>query len=229
MVKIAGCAGHGLSTPGKRTPDGEHEWSFNNKVILAFENKLKEYEVEFRRMDDRTGKVDIPLKARTDGANKWGADAYVSFHHNANTGSWGTWTGSETFTYIGENPKSEALAKCVHPKLVGAMGLKDRGMKKEDFHIVREFKGPAILTEAGYMDSSIDIIKLRDDLVMKAEGEAVAEGFIEYFKLKKKVATASIPKTYRVTTGTFANKLQADAAAAKIKKEFGYVVYVGEA
>jgi GH25 family lysozyme M1 (1,4-beta-N-acetylmuramidase) len=36
-------------------------------------------------------------------------------------------------------------------------------------------------------------------------------------------------KTYRVTTGTFANKQQAEAAAVKIKNEFGYVTYVGEA
>jgi lysozyme len=42
--------------------------------------------------------------------------------------------------------------------------------------------------------------------------------------------TPNVPdKTYRVTTGTFANKEQADAAATKIKKAFGYVVYVGEA
>ncbi|EIM06224.1 N-acetylmuramoyl-L-alanine amidase, partial [Planococcus antarcticus DSM 14505] len=35
MLKIALDAGHGgkNSTPGKRSPDGEYEWNFNNKVL----------------------------------------------------------------------------------------------------------------------------------------------------------------------------------------------------
>lgn len=43
--KIAFCAGHGGSgsTKGKRTPDGEYEWDFNNKVAIAFENEIKKY------------------------------------------------------------------------------------------------------------------------------------------------------------------------------------------
>jgi N-acetylmuramoyl-L-alanine amidase len=43
------------------------------------------------------------------------------------------------------------------------------------------------------------------------------------------VPNAELGKAYRVSTGTFKNKAQADAAAAKINKEFGYVVYVNEA
>lgn len=35
LVKIALDSGHGINTAGKLTPDGEREWSFNNKVLLA--------------------------------------------------------------------------------------------------------------------------------------------------------------------------------------------------
>lgn len=186
MSKVFVEGGHSLTTPGKRTPDGEREWSFNNKVVLAFIAEMNTYQnVQVRRGDDPSGKVDVPLKTRTDEANAWGADVYVSIHHNANTGKWGTWTGTETFHYPGST-KSAALAKAVHPKLVAAFGLKDRGIKTQNFHVLRETKMPAILTEGGYMDSSEDIKALRSDARLKAQGKAIAQGVAAYLGLKKK-------------------------------------------
>lgn len=35
-MKVAGCAGYGRYTPGKRTPDDEREWTFNDKVFRAW-------------------------------------------------------------------------------------------------------------------------------------------------------------------------------------------------
>ncbi|MBB4826336.1 N-acetylmuramoyl-L-alanine amidase [Sporosarcina luteola] len=97
MVKIALDAGHGINTPGKRSPDDEREWSFNNNVLLACATALQQYEgVQILRLDDPTGKTDVPLKTRTDKANKWGADALVSIHHNALTGKWHSGGGAET-------------------------------------------------------------------------------------------------------------------------------------
>ena len=58
-MKIALDAGHGLYTPGKRTPDDEREWSFNNKVLLACKEELEKYKgVDILRLDDPTGKND---------------------------------------------------------------------------------------------------------------------------------------------------------------------------
>ena len=66
MVKIVIDAGHGFNTPGKRSPDDEREWSFNNKVAQYAIAKLKTYKnVEILRVDDPTGKTDVPLKTRT--------------------------------------------------------------------------------------------------------------------------------------------------------------------
>ncbi|USK48855.1 N-acetylmuramoyl-L-alanine amidase [Bacillus sp. CMF12] len=189
VLRVAGCAGHaGFGvTLGKRTPAGEYEWNFNNKVILAFEEALKQYEdVIFLRTDDRTGRKDVSLDDRVDKANRWGADLYISFHHNAYLGRWGTWTGTETFTFKGSWPAAERLAGYVHSRLVEAYGLKDRGLKKADFQILRESNMPAVLLEGGYMDSIIDIKKLRDDKVLRAAGYAVAAGVAKYAGLKKK-------------------------------------------
>ncbi|MFS0562634.1 N-acetylmuramoyl-L-alanine amidase [Terribacillus sp. 179-K 1B1 HS] len=199
--KVAICAGHGGngSTPGKRTPAGEYEWNFNNTVVNAAIAKMKDYGITVLRTDDASGKTDVPLKTRTNKANNWGADAYVSVHHNANTGKWGDWTGVETYTYTGSQPKSEKLANAVHPRIVSAMGLRDRGTKKANLHIVRETKMPAILTEGGYMDSNIDIKKMRDNAVLRKQGEAIADGVAEYFGIKVK---ASAPTKTATSTTT---------------------------
>lgn len=192
MFKVAVCAGHGgkNSTPGKRSPDGEYEWNFNDVVVRAFMDELTYYEgVEVKRMDDASGNTDVPLKTRTDKANAWGADVYLSFHHNANTSKWSDdWTGVETYTYPGSVPKSEKLASLVHPEIVKAYGLKDRGLKKADFHIVRETNMPAILVEGGFMDSTIDIKKLRDNNVLSSAGRGAARAVAAYGGLKRKPA-----------------------------------------
>ncbi len=195
MTKIAWSAGHGLLTPGKRSPNDEREWSFNNKVVIAGMRQLAKYVgVEQLRVDDPSGKTDVPLRERTDTANSWGADLYISCHHNAFTGTWGNHSGVETFTFKHPqaNPKSVSIASKIHPKVVEAMKLKNRGLKTANFHELRETKMPAVLIEGGFMDSRIDILKMRNYQYMKAQGEAIANGIVEYFNLIPKVIVQPI-------------------------------------
>ena len=201
MIKIAYCAGHGYNTPGKRTPDGEREWSFNNKVAKAFANELAFYDgVATKRFDDPTGQRDVPLAERTNGANSWGAHYYISFHHNANTSKWGDWTGVETFVYIGnKKTKSGKMAQAIHPSVVKAYGLKDRGIKEANYHILRETKMPAVLIEGGFMDSLIDIKKLRDDKVLENAGREIARALAKFLRLKKRGEVLGVSKEEDLT------------------------------
>ena len=192
MVKIALDAGHGNNTPGKRTPDGEREWAFNSKVLLAAIAKLNTFQnVEILRLDDPTGKTDVALKTRTNRANVWKADVLVSMHHNAYLGKWGSHGGVETYTQPGASQKSRDIAAVVHPKVVNAMGLRDRGCKTLNLHMLRESSMPAILVEGGFMDSTVDVVALRDNKKMQAQGEAIAEGLAVYFKLKPKAGRSN--------------------------------------
>jgi len=189
MKKIVIDAGHGYNTPGKRTPDGEREWTFNDKVARAVIQKLAMYKnVQTLRVDDSTGKTDVPLKTRTNRANKWETDVYIAIHHNALAGVWGNHGGIETYTlnHPQANPRSKEIAAIIHPLIVKAMGLNDRGLKTENFHVLRETYMPAILIEGGFMDSKIDIIAMRNDAKLKAQGEAIAEGLAVYLKLQLK-------------------------------------------
>ncbi|WP_397537804.1 N-acetylmuramoyl-L-alanine amidase [Rummeliibacillus pycnus] len=180
---IAIDAGHGEFTHGKQSPDGEREWNFNNKVVQAILNELGKYPMmKCIRVDDHTGKTDRSLYNRVQIANKKKADIYISSHHNASTGNWGTWTGVETFVMTPKvnNPKSALLARHIHPKVVAAMSLKNRGIKEADFYVLRETEMPAILIEGGFMDSIIDIKKLRDDQRLYEQGRAIVQGIVDY-------------------------------------------------
>lgn len=197
MTRIALDAGHGINTAGKRTPDGEREWSFNNKVLLSCADELNKYkDVQILRLDDPTGKSDTPLVARTNQANRFKADVLVSIHHNANTGRWGSWGGIETYVDNTASRASKDIANIIHPRIVKAMGLSNRGVKTANFHMTRESRMLAILTEGGFMDSTTDISALRSDSKLKAQGVAIAEGLAEYFKLipKTTVAVPTFPK-----------------------------------
>lgn len=184
--KVAIDAGHGLYTKGKRTPDDEREWSFNDKVVDATISELSKYDVEILRTDDATGATDVSLPSRVNKANAFDADAFVSVHHNANTGEWGNWGGVETYTHNNSSSEAEKLAKDIHGRVVKAYGLKDRGLKKANHAVTRGTKMPAILLEGGFMDSKTDIKKMRSDAVLKNVGVAVAEGIASFLNLKKK-------------------------------------------
>lgn len=189
MLRIAIDAGHGgnNSTPGKRSPDGEYEWNFNNKVLLSFISEMEKYEnLQLLRLDDSTGITDVSLKKRTDDANSWNADLVISFHHNANNGSWGNWTGTETYVHPNASSTNRNLAKEVQKGLLQAYSLQDRGVKSANFHILRETNALSILIEGGFMDSLIDIKKLRDDSVLKKAGQKVAQIVARQKQLKKK-------------------------------------------
>lgn len=188
-------AGHGINTPGKRTPDGEPEWTFNDKMLRAAHSHLSSNYEGFKivRTDDPTGKTDVPLVTRVKRANDSKGDVFVSFHNNALAGKWGAHGGTETYvpTPSSSNPKSMALAKAVHPRLQKALGLRDRGIKAGNLYVIMNTKMPAILTEGGFMDSTTDIKVLRDDNKLKAAGVAIAEGVADYLGLSKKSKSAA--------------------------------------
>lgn len=230
MVTIAVDGGHGINTAGKRTPAGEREWTFNNTVVLAAIEELRKYVgVNVIRVDDPTGVRDVPLTERVKKANDAKAVVYWSAHHNAYLSKWGSHTGVETYINSPKknNPKSLALAEAVHPKLVYAMELANRGIKEYPYYVLANTNMPSILTEGGFMDSLIDIEKMRQTSVLRAQGIAIAQGIASYLKLTKKDVTQTDNKAHRLLTGTFNSQEAALSAKASLHKIYGWqTIYV---
>lgn len=198
MKKIALEAGHGLKTAGKQTPNGIKEWELSDKVRDRVVALLKDYDVTFVFPDNNEGNVDESLSSRRSMYLNAGVDAMVSLHFNAFTGDWNKATGVEVFVDKKYTSKDMALAKAIYKNLPNYMGLKGRGIKKENWLVINQNKIPAVLVEGGFMDSTIDYPIITSVKGQDAYARAVAEGLIAFLGLKKKVV--NVKKGY---TGTF--------------------------
>lgn len=192
--KIALTAGHYMGTPGKRClksldPKETREWELNARIVEKIERGLRAYTgYDLLRTDDEVGTVDISLQQRTDMANRFGADFYLSIHHNAgvNGGS-----GGGIVAYVYTNPQAEAVAwqKDLYNALIAATGLKgnrSQPLGKANLHEVRETNMPAVLLELGFMDSTTDVpIILTEDYAQKC-ADAIVGVIVKRAGLEKK-------------------------------------------
>lgn len=183
MVKIYIDAGHGGQDSGA-VGNGLYE----KNIVLSIANELNrillnDYEGVQTKMT-RTTDVFLSLTQRTDNANAWGADAFVSIHCNSG-GGW----GFETFRQIGVNDaETTGLQNAIHKHVMGFYknhGIVDRGTKSKDLHVLRESHMIACLTENLFMDNP-EITKFNNADFMRSVAKAHAEGIAEYFGLKRK-------------------------------------------
>lgn len=186
MVKIGLDAGHGLKTKGKETLDKIKEWTLNDKVCDKVISILKDYDCEIIRTDNNEGYTDESLSSRLKKYKAAKADVFVSIHHNAFNGKWNNATGVEVYVDKNATSKDMKLAESIYDRMVQYTGLKGRGIKKENFYVINQNTIPAVLVEGGFMDSRIDYKVITSDAGQTAYAKAVAEGLIEFLKLKKK-------------------------------------------
>ena len=192
--KIALSAGHGKNTAGKRClksldPNETREWVLNARIAEKVEKLLGGYTGwELLRVDDRDGSTDVKLSTRSTMANEWGADVYLSLHHNAAAN--GTKAGG-IVVIVSNNPHDEAIEwqKDLYNALIAETGLKGNRstpMYKANFHEVRVPRMPAILMELGFMDSQIDTpIILTEEYADKCAA-AIVQVIAQRGKLAKK-------------------------------------------
>lgn len=231
MFKLSITAGHYKYTAGKRChkdidPKETREWVLNSRIAEKVEAILKAYDgIEILRTDDRTGEKDVSLQTRTDKANAFGADFYLSLHHNA---SGKKFDGGGIVAYVYTNPGDVSLdwQKALYNALIAKTGLKGNRsspLAKKNLHEVRESNMPAVLLELGFMDSTVDCpIILTEEYADKC-AEAISEVIIEKAKLKKKCANVH----YCVQVGAFNAKQNAENLAKKLKAD-GYDAVIVE-
>lgn len=190
-IKIAIDDGHGYLTLGKATPDGYHENYFNEKVVNYLKAELIRCGFDVLLVAPTT--ADTPLKARTDAANKWGADAYVSVHYNALAAKWRTGGGGiETF-YYPNSATGKKLATFLQNELVKGTPLLNRGVKSGDLHVLRETNMVAALVECGFMDIKKEADLMKSAAYQKECAQEIARGICGYFKVPYKAEAKAAP------------------------------------
>ena len=202
MFKLALNAGHGLNTAGKRCmkkldPNQTREWVLNSRICEKIETKLKAYTgYNLIRLDDPTGKKDVALKTRTNNANNFGADFYLSIHHNAGVKG-GSGGGIVAFVYT--KPSKEALEwqEALYDAIIDKTALKGNRsipLGKKNLHECRESNMPCVLIECGFMDSKTDVPIILTDKFAEQVANACVEVIVAKGKLKKKPTKTEEPK-----------------------------------
>lgn len=194
MFKIAYCAGHDLSTPGKRLPaaldeNQTREWVLNDRVARYFAQAAEEYEgVELLRTDDPSGKTFIDIPVRTARANAWGADLYLDIHHNAGIGG-GTGGGVIAYCYPGSTG-GRKFRDAIYGAVLAAGGLRGnraQPLQEMRFDSLVLTNMPAVLVECGFMDSSTDAPVILTEDYSRRVGEGIMEGIAQTMDLAKAV------------------------------------------
>lgn len=166
--------GHGVNTPGKRSPDSSFfEWEWNRMFVkrLTPELEMLGYKVFTIVTED----IDVGLSERANRANKiiaeYGADKciFLSIHCNAaGNGQWMNATGWSAWTTRGQN-NSDKLAECLcdASEIVGIKLRKDLvdGDKdyEKNFTVIYKTNCPAVLVENMFMDSKGDLAFLQSE------------------------------------------------------------------
>ncbi|MBR7150202.1 MAG: N-acetylmuramoyl-L-alanine amidase [Oscillospiraceae bacterium] len=232
MLKVALGAGHGINSAGKRCmksidPGETREWWLNDRVCDHIERYLSDYDgYELLRLDDSDdGEENVSLAERVGEANKWGADVYLSVHHNAgiNGGGGG---GIVCYTHPHSSKESVLWRDALYDALVARTGLKgNRSDPKttENYYVLRETKMPAVLLELGFMDSTTDVPIILTEEHAEGCARAIVETLVERGGLTKKEA---LPGTlYRVQVGAFVERGNAERLMEELQEK-GYKPFI---
>lgn len=194
MFKLALDAGHGLYTPGKRClksldKNETREWWLNDRIADRVESLLKSFSgCSVLRVDDTTGDVDVSLSARVKKANEWGADFYLSIHHNAGING-GAGGGIISIAYTDASKESLEYQKILYDELIKLTGLHGNRAVPcplQNLMVLRETSMPAVMVECGYMDSSTDVpVILTDEFASKC-AQGIVNALVEIGGLGKK-------------------------------------------
>ncbi|WP_391558029.1 N-acetylmuramoyl-L-alanine amidase [Robertmurraya sp.] len=222
MVKIFLDPGHGGSDPGA-TGNGLQEKNITLSLASTIRNFLiNEYENVDVQMS-RTGDQTVSLTSRTNAANTWGADFYLSIHVNAGGG-----TGFESYVYPNVGVPTTTYRQAIHEEVLKAVNFSNRGQKQADFHVLRETNMDAVLTENGFIDNTSDAEKLRSPSFITSLARGHTNGLARAFNLRRKTTPAPSPGqgVYRVQIGAFRTRENAERLAERaISKGFETYVY----
>ena len=171
-TKIVVDAGHGGSNPGA-VYQGRRESDDALRLATAVGKILEAngYDVTYTRTSDVTQSVG--QKAAI--ANEAGADLFVSIHRNAGEYP-GQYSGVQTLIYDDSGIKKQ-MAENIDANLA-ELGFRNAGVSiRPNLVVLNSTQMPALLVEAGFIDSDTD--NRLFDSRFQAMAQAIADGIME--------------------------------------------------
>ena len=188
--------GHGIDTPGKRSPDGKFlEYLWNRQIADLILDRFMIMGVDASLVVTETN--DISLSTRVQRVNKVcskvGASNVIllSIHSNAagDGSKWMSAQGWSCYTSKGDT-KSDVIAECLYnafekefseKKIRKDMSDGDRDWE-ENFYVLAKSKCPAVLLENFFYDNREECAWLLKDETKERIADAIVKGVIKYIK-----------------------------------------------
>jgi N-acetylmuramoyl-L-alanine amidase len=123
----------------------------------------------------RDSDVFVPLLERSIISNDNNADAFISLHRNAFTNSEAN--GIENYIQINSPPTTAEYAQNVLDEVVKVGGMANRGVKTNNFSVLRNTRAPAMLLETGFISNAHDNEEYDKNLT--AYAEAITKGILK--------------------------------------------------
>jgi N-acetylmuramoyl-L-alanine amidase len=123
----------------------------------------------------RDSDVFVPLLERSIISNNNNADMFVSLHRNAFTNPEAN--GIENYIQINSPPTTAKYAQNVLDEVVKVGGLANRGVKTNNFSVLRNTRAPSMLLETGFISNAHDNAEY--DKNLDAYAEAITKGILE--------------------------------------------------
>jgi N-acetylmuramoyl-L-alanine amidase len=230
LTKIYLDAGHGGNDSGA-VGNGLYEKNVVVDLVNRIEDILTTEYNNVEVMQTRTTDTFLSLSERTNKANQWGANAFVSVHLNASENR--SAKGYESYIYPNVGDETIAFQNIMHQEITkqisGYSGVTDRGKKRANFHVLRESNMIAILTENLFVSNTADasLLKKSEFLQKLAYGHAV--GLEKFFGLERTIRPPNndTGELYQVIAGTFSDYENAESMVKKLKAD-GYDCYINK-
>ena len=189
--------GHGIDTPGKRSPDGKFlEYLWNRQIADLLLDRFMIMGIDASLVVTETN--DISLSTRVQRVNKVcskvGASNVIllSIHSNAagDGSKWMSAQGWSCYTSKGET-KSDLIAECLYDafetefaekKIRKDMSDGDRDWE-ENFYVLQKSKCAAVLLENFFYDNRDECAWLLKDETKERIADAIVKGIIQYILL----------------------------------------------
>jgi N-acetylmuramoyl-L-alanine amidase len=186
VVLDAGHGGHDLGAEGNQLREKDLTLSICQQIaqVLGHDYRVS---VTLTRSTD----VFLSLAERSSFANRSRADYFVSIHVNKGGGE-----GYEDYIQAGLPDTSPAAVRrsAIHAEVMEVLlgrGVRDRGEKKKNLHVLRETHMPAVLTENLFIDDSHDAGLLRRPTFLNELAEAHARGIARALGLRWRRTTVT--------------------------------------
>ncbi len=165
--------GHGGKDPGAIGIDGIQEKDIILPIAQRVAALLEQQGIE--AILTRTDDYFVDLAPRVDMARQDHADLFVSIHANSIEHRPDV-NGLETYYFS----SGQRLAQTIHNNILHTVDIRDRGVRKARFYVLRKNPMPAVLVEVGFVTGERDEPRLATADYQNQMAQSIANGILEY-------------------------------------------------